>query len=489
MKPLDSIAAPVVSPWAGPPVAPSADLVIFLACYACGGKLRLKRKHLGVAGACVFCRVPLVAWERADAAGSPAYFSEPPPVEAAPLLPAVLPPASLETLHGPPAPASTSPPFSASCPPFAIPGTLDPAGRVPGWEPQPPAQTGSAEDAASTEAPATGMVPAPEAVKWSAVEFPSSHRARERASWGHWILLLAVVGGLSGFLWSKWSDIIPVVKEWLMPAQLSSPYSGLEPPTPGPQPGVVVTRPYVLDLSPGFSPEQVLETAGRKLLERFYLGGSITERMASVIPAPGVETAMTNYYARFTEMPVLGGAQWVGRMKDPGSSLWFGVFDVKESTSDRDFRWCVVEVAPGRFLLDWELHQQLADDLLGRFMGDNGATDADLTLILRRGVELKDEDNPWKPDTGVEVYLSLPLSKDRSMPQRVVLPKESFARMGFEEKLVGNTTRIARVRMGWVDSPHDRLIRYPIIEECYSWGAWDSKVANQVMAQSQNRAP
>ena len=535
MRPQEPNASPAASPWtaaaAPQPMLDSAgvgdaETQLFVGCYACGGKLRLKRKHLGISGSCVYCRVPVIAWERFDMSGTPQFYTVAPQIEPAPPHPAPglhqAPPMMASSqpeafpVVPPPAVApSPVPPLQTGCasiagaapsqfdnhlplpphhppPSFKVPGPLDPETRAPGWEPQFPVHavvhplpqvTMSLAPARETVAPSAPPVVKSGPEYLPASDFPSGRAQPTGRGVTKAVITILVLGALGCLGWLKRDVIYPAVKEWLMPNKISRPAAVV--PTSGQAAeGMVVTKPCVLPLSPGMSPEQVLEAAGRKLLEQFYVAGTILDRMSSVIPSPGVETAMKSYYARFPELPVLAHADWVGRMRDPGSGLWFGVFDVRESTSDKDFRWCVVEVIPGTFLLDWHLHHQLADDSLEQFMADNAGAPKDLTLILRRGAELEDIDNPWKPDSAVEVYLSLPLSRDRGLPQRVVLRASEFDRLGFGGKLTGSTTRIARVRLAWIASEADPLIRLPVIEECYSWGAWDAKVGDQIMIQA-----
>src|SRR5690606_31071973 len=110
-----------------------------------------------------------------------------------------------------------------------------------------------------------------------------------------------------------------------------------------------------------------VRTEGEAMLKQFYAARSAEGKLAYVLDPGSVAAAIEDAFPSPVEIPSIRSMAFKGRLVDSSTKRVFGVFDVRENENGDRHRWCVPEISPDQFKVDWGLYQQLDDDKLTRF--------------------------------------------------------------------------------------------------------------------------
>jgi len=222
--------------------------------------------------------------------------------------------------------------------------------------------------------------------------------------------------------------------------------------------------------SPGENDEtRHVRLGGEALLKQFYAARSAEGKLAFVLDPGAVASSLEEAFPSPVEIPSIRSMQFKGRLVDSGSKRAFGVFDVRENENGDRHRWCVPEVSPGEFKLDWMLYQQLANDQLTRFLATPGAGSETFRLLIRRGPVMAEAERPWDEET-LEMHLLMPL--DDGEPSRILITRSLHDELGFNSDLADGAARVAKVQLSWKEADSEAGLKVPTITGFERWGAW-----------------
>ncbi len=213
-----------------------------------------------------------------------------------------------------------------------------------------------------------------------------------------------------------------------------------------------------------------VRTEGEAMLKQFYAARSAEGKLAYVLDPGSVATSIEDAFPSPVEIPSIRSMAFKGRLVDSSTKRVFGVFDVRENENGDRHRWCVPEIAPDQFKVDWELYQQLLDDELTRFLATPGANPETFRLLIRRGPTMAETERPWNEDT-LEMHLLMPL--DDGKPSRVLMTRSTHDELGFDSDLADGAARVGQVQLGWKESDTEPGLKVPTITAFERWGAWE----------------
>ena len=209
---------------------------------------------------------------------------------------------------------------------------------------------------------------------------------------------------------------------------------------------------------------------GERAIRRFYSVGSIEERSAFVLRPKLAIESMRSFYEQQDQLPTIRYLEFKGKVLDPTSGLRFGVFDVHEKENEESHRWCVVEIEPGRYLLDWGLYEQLDGSTLVSYLSKTQVSSKKFRFLMKLGDFVSAVDGPWDVES-VKVYLQVPLA-DGGGGESILLKKSDAERLGILSELAGGKMKIGQVILDWVSSDKDPGSKVPTIIGIDGWGAW-----------------
>jgi len=213
-----------------------------------------------------------------------------------------------------------------------------------------------------------------------------------------------------------------------------------------------------------------VRTEGEAILKQFYAARSAEGKLAYVLDPGSVAAAIEDAFPSPVEIPSIRSMAFKGRLVDSSTKRVFGVFDIRENENGDRHRWCVPEIAPDQFKIDWELYQQLADDELTRFLATPDAVPETFRLLIRRGPEMSAAERPWNEST-LEMHLLMPL--DDGKPSRVLITRSMHDELGFDSDLPDGAARVGKVQLGWKESATEQGLKVPTITAFERWGAWE----------------
>ena len=213
-----------------------------------------------------------------------------------------------------------------------------------------------------------------------------------------------------------------------------------------------------------------VRTEGEAILKQFYAARSAEGKLAYVLNPGSVAAAIEDAFPSPVEIPSIRSMAFKGRLVDSSTKRVFGVFDVRENENGDRHRWCVPEIAPDQFKVDWELYQQLAGDELTRFLATPGAQPETFRLLIRRGPLMAEAERPWNEET-LEMHLLMPL--DDGKPSRVLMTRSRHDELGFKSDLADGAARVGKVQLSWKESATEPGLKVPTISAIERWGAWE----------------
>ncbi len=208
---------------------------------------------------------------------------------------------------------------------------------------------------------------------------------------------------------------------------------------------------------------------GERAIRRFYKAGSIEERSAFVLEPDGAVQSMRAFYKKPDQLPTLRYVEFKGKVSDPTSGFRFGVFDVHEKENEESHRWCVVEIEPGQYALDWGLYEQLEASTLIAYLAKSQASAKKFRFLMKLGDTISAIDSPWDEEA-VKVYLQLPLAS--SGGEAILLKKSAAEKLGILGELGNGKMKIGQVELEWVSGDKDPGSKVPTITKLEGWGAW-----------------
>ncbi|MFK5924827.1 MAG: hypothetical protein QM496_21830, partial [Verrucomicrobiota bacterium] len=232
-----------------------------------------------------------------------------------------------------------------------------------------------------------------------------------------------------------------------------------------PQPKMATARPDIHD-------EVALRVhqEGERAIRRFYRTPSVEERSAFVLQPDRALPSMRVFYGKTEKLPTLRYVEFRGKVKDPTSGYRFGIFDVHEKENEKSHRWCVVEIEPGQYALDWGLYEQLESSTLVAYLAKVQDAPKKFRFLMKLGDVVSVMDSPWNEEA-IKVYLKLPAAGGAG--GEVILVKKSAAeKFGMLEELANGRMKIGQVELNWVPGDKDPGSKVPTITELEGWGAW-----------------
>ena len=209
---------------------------------------------------------------------------------------------------------------------------------------------------------------------------------------------------------------------------------------------------------------------GERTIRRFYRARSVEERSAFVLNPNKVMKSMRSFYAKSGQLPTIRYLEFKGKLQDPTSGLRFGVFDVHEKENEESHRWCVVEIEPGQYVLDWGFYEQLEGSTLVSYLSKVQCAAKKFRFLMKLGDSVSAVDSPWDEEA-VKVYLQLPLAGGGG-GETILLKKSAAENFGILEELADGQMKIGQVELNWVGSEKDPGSKVPTITGLDGWGAW-----------------
>ena len=209
---------------------------------------------------------------------------------------------------------------------------------------------------------------------------------------------------------------------------------------------------------------------GERAIRRFYRARSVEERSAFVVNPGQVMSSMRKFYDKLGKLPTIRYLEFKGKLHDPTSGFRFGVFDVHEKENEKSHRWCVVEIEPSQYALDWGFYEQLEGSSLITYLAKAQSSSKRFRFLMKLGETISAIDSPWD-ETAVQVHLQLPLAGGGGA-ETILLKKTDAENFGVLKELADGQMKIGRVKLDWIDSDKDPGSKVPTITELEGWGAW-----------------
>lgn len=209
---------------------------------------------------------------------------------------------------------------------------------------------------------------------------------------------------------------------------------------------------------------------GERAIRRFYRARSVEERSAFVVNPDRAMKSMRSFYEKLGQLPTIRYLEFIGMLQDPTSGLRFGVFDVHEKENEDSHRWCVVEIEPSQYALDWGFYEQLEGSTLMPYLSKAQDSPKNFRFLMKLGESVSAVDSPWDEES-VKVFLQLPLAGGGG-GEAILMKKSDAKEYGILKELADGQMKIGQVELNWISSDKDPGSKVPTITGVYGWGAW-----------------